>query len=143
MKTLILAVGKLRGPEAELCAEYQKRLAGKIAIKEIVASTQKAEMESLLKTIPAKAFVILCDERGKDLPSRELTAKLTSWQERGTDLVFMIGGADGFTDKLRERASFMLSFGRATWPHRLARVMLLEQLYRAQQINAGHPYHRD
>jgi 23S rRNA (pseudouridine1915-N3)-methyltransferase len=143
VKTLVLAVGKLRGSEAELCAEYQKRLTGKITLKEIAAATQKIEAASLAKAIPAQAFVILCDERGQDLPSRALAAKFAQWQERGQDLVFMIGGADGVGEVLRKRADFTLSFGRATWPHRLARVMLLEQLYRTQQINAGHPYHRE
>jgi 23S rRNA (pseudouridine1915-N3)-methyltransferase len=143
MKIFIFAVGKMKGADAELCAEYQKRLSGSITVKEIAAATQKTENEFLLKAIPPKAFVILCDERGKDLPSRELAAKFATWQERGVDLAFIIGGADGVTDEIRQRADFTICFGRATWPHRLVRIMLLEQLYRAQQINAGHPYHRD
>ncbi|HUY68566.1 MAG TPA: 23S rRNA (pseudouridine(1915)-N(3))-methyltransferase RlmH [Alphaproteobacteria bacterium] len=143
MKTTILAVGKWRGPEAALGAEYHKRLGGKAGIKEIPSSTQKTENDLLLQAIPAKAFVILCDERGKEFSSRDFAAQLAAWQQRGTDLAFVIGGADGVTDAIRQRADFVLSFGRATWPHRLARVMLLEQLYRARQIAAAHPYHRD
>lgn len=151
MKTLILAIGKMRGTEAEWCAEYQKRLKGEVEIKEMAASknlpaaaTQRAEAELLQKNIPAKSFVVLCDERGKDMPSRDFAAKIKTWQEQGmASLVFLIGGADGVTDDVRKCASFTLGFGRLTWPHRLVRVMLLEQLYRAQQINAGHPYHRD
>lgn len=151
MKTTVLALGKLRGAEAEWCAEYLKRLKGDTVVREMAASknlppaeTQKAEADLLLKAIPPKSFVVLCDERGKDLTSRELAAKIASWQEQGhSDLVFLIGGADGVTDDVRQRAQFTLGFGRATWPHRLVRVMLLEQIYRAQQINAGHPYHRD
>lgn len=143
MKTTLLALGRLRGPCAELCAEYTKRLAGAVTIRELTAPTQKAEGEALLAALPAKAFVVLLDEHGKDLTSRELAAKLASWQEQGRDLAFVIGGADGLTDEVKARGDFMLGLGRKTWPHALVRVMLLEQLYRAQQINSGHPYHRD
>jgi 23S rRNA (pseudouridine1915-N3)-methyltransferase len=142
MKTVILAVGKMRGSDAELCDVYLKRLGKNTAIREIATATQKAEGEVLLKALAAKAFVVLCDEQGKDLSSREMADKLSGWTERG-ELVFVIGGADGVTDAVKSRADFTLSFGRKTWPHRLARVMLLEQIYRARQIAAGHPYHRD
>ncbi len=151
MKTLILAIGKLRGPEAEWSAEYQKRMKGEVIIKEMAASknlspaeTQRAEADMLLKAIPPQSIVVLLDERGKDMPSRDFAAKVKAWQETGlSQLVFLIGGADGVTDDVRSKASFTLGFGCLTWPHRLVRVMLLEQLYRAQQINIGHPYHRD
>jgi len=140
MTVTILAIGKLRGADAGLCAEYQKRMKG-VLVKELPTGTQKSENEALMKALPAKAFLVLCDERGKDLSSVELAGKLAAWRER-QGLAFVIGGADGLNDNLRARADFILSFGRKTWPHRLARVMLLEQLYRARQINAGHPYHR-
>lgn len=143
MKILILAIGKLRGAEAALALEYQKRLAGEVMIKEMAAATQKLEAGLLLKAIPAKALVIVLDERGRDLSSRELAAKFAAWQGEGRTLAFIIGGADGVTEAIRSRADFMLGLGRKTWPHRLVRIMLLEQLYRAQQINQGHPYHRD
>ena len=94
--------------------------------------------------MPARARLILLDERGQDLPSRDFAARLEDWQEQGAaQLTFVIGGAEGVLDVMRQRADFILGFGRATWPHRLARVMLLEQIYRARQITAGHPYHRD
>ncbi len=150
MKTLILALGKLRGGEAEWCDEYLKRLKGSVTVKEMAASknlppeaTQKAEAELLLNAIPPKSFVVLLDERGKDMTSRDFAAKLTLWQEQNDQLVFLIGGADGVTDKVRQAAKATIGFGKLTWPHRLVRVMLLEQFYRAQQINVGHPYHRD
>ena len=151
MKTLILAIGKLRGPESEWSAEYQKRLKGEIIIKEMAVSkslsaaeTQAAEAQLLIKAIPSKSFMVLLDERGKDLSSREFATQIKKWEEQSiANLVFLIGGADGVTDDVRKQAKFTLGFGHATWPHRLVRVMLLEQLYRAQQINAGHPYHRD
>lgn len=151
MKITILALGKLRGPEAEWCAEYLKRLKGEVVVRELAAGknlppaeTQRAEADLLLKVLPPKSFVVLLDERGKDLSSRDLAAKMAAWFEAAhTNLVFLIGGADGVTDAVRAKANFTLGFGRLTWPHRLVRVMLLEQIYRAQQINAGHPYHRD
>jgi 23S rRNA (pseudouridine1915-N3)-methyltransferase len=140
MKITILAVGKMRGADAGLCAEYQKRMKG-VVVKELATGTQKSENEDLMKALPAKAFVVLCDERGKDLSSTELAGKLAAWESR-PELAFIIGGADGVNDEMRKRADFVLSFGRKTWPHRLARVMLVEQIYRAMQINKGHPYHR-
>ncbi|MER2519890.1 MAG: 23S rRNA (pseudouridine(1915)-N(3))-methyltransferase RlmH [Bdellovibrionales bacterium] len=151
MKAHILAIGKLRGPESELCEDYLKRLQGAVTVKEMTASkslaperVQDAEAKLLLDAIPQGSFTILLDERGKDLSSRELTDKLASWglQADGT-ATFLIGGADGVTETVRQRAQATLAFGRATWPHRLVRLMLIEQLYRARQIAAGHPYHRD
>lgn len=144
MKIHILAIGKLRGAYAELCAEYAKRLTTKFVLKELAAPTQKAEGEALLNAIPEKAFVVILDEHGKDLSSRDFAEKLTAWRDHSIDnLVFVIGGADGLTAPLKEKADFTLGLGQKTWPHKLVRVMLLEQLYRAQQINSGHPYHRD
>lgn len=151
MKILVLAIGKLRGAEAEWCAEYQKRIGKDLQIAEKSApkslppaATQKWEQDELLGMLPDRATLVLLDERGKDMPSRDFAAKFGQWRDQGvTQLTFMIGGADGVTDDIRKRADFTLSFGRLTWPHRLVRVMLLEQIYRAQQILAGHPYHRD
>lgn len=151
MKLSLLAIGKARGVEAEWCAEYLKRLGSDVVVREFAASkslppaeTQRAEAQLLLKALPPKAFVVLLDERGKDMTSRDFAAKLSTWQEQGhADLAFLIGGADGVTDEIRAKANFTLGFGRLTWPHRLVRVMVLEQIYRARQIIAGHPYHRD
>jgi 23S rRNA (pseudouridine1915-N3)-methyltransferase len=151
MRILILAIGKARGIEAEWAAEYQKRLGASVIVHQFAApkslpssETQKAEAQLLIKAMPSKSFVVLCDERGKDMSSRDFAAKLSAWQDQGlSNLVFIIGGADGVTDEVRALANFTLGFGRLTWPHRLVRVMLLEQIYRARQIIAGHPYHRD
>ena len=144
MKLHLLAIGKIRGSEAALVAEYQKRLLSPFTIRELATGTQEAECAALQKAIPAGAILVAMDERGKDLTSREMAAQLSAWQDQGArDLVFIIGGADGLTDALRQQASALWSLGRKTWPHMLARVLLVEQLYRAQQINAGHPYHRD
>jgi 23S rRNA (pseudouridine1915-N3)-methyltransferase len=144
MNLHILAVGRLRGAHAELCSDYVKRFTDTVVVKEVTAPAPEAEGKALLKALPAKAFVVVLDERGKDLSSRELAAALTAWKEHGQNhLVFLIGGADGVTAEVKAMADFTLGLGRKTWPHKLARVMLLEQLYRAQQINSGHPYHRN
>ncbi len=151
MRTTLLAIGKIRGAEAELCAEYQKRLSPDVLVREFAAAkslpatqTQKAEAQFLLKALPPKAFVVLLDENGMNMSSRDLASKLSTWQDQGVnDLAFLIGGADGVTDDVRKRANFSIAFGKQTWPHKLVRVMLLEQIYRARQINSGHPYHRD
>ena len=151
MKITVLAIGKLRGAAADWCADYLKRMNGLVTVRELAAAksltglaAQKAEHDLLMAALPAGATLVLLDEQGKDLASRAFAQQLQGWQEQAiAQLVFVIGGADGVLPALRERASFIWGFGRATWPHRLARVMLLEQLYRARQINAGHPYHRD
>lgn len=144
MKIHLIAIGKARGSYAEMAEEYAKRLTTPFVLRELTAPTQKAEGEALLNAVPKEATVVLMDERGKDLSSRELSAQMTKWQDSGVrDLVFIIGGADGLTDEVRARGQFTLGLGHKTWPHMLARVMLLEQIYRAQQIAAGHPYHRD
>jgi 23S rRNA (pseudouridine1915-N3)-methyltransferase len=144
MKTQILAIGRLRGAHAELSAEYAKRLTPPVVIKELTAPTPEAEGRALIKNVPRGAFIAVLDEHGKDLSSRELAIKLAAWQDQGVrNLVFVIGGTDGLPEAVKAEAGFTLGLGRKTWPHKLARVMLLEQLYRAQQINGGHPYHRD
>lgn len=144
MKVTLIAVGKVRGAYAELAAEYAKRLTGSLTVRELAAPTQKAEGTAILAALPPKAFVVLLDEHGKDLTSRELADKVAMWQDQGVaELAFVIGGADGLTDEVKARGDFTLGLGRKTWPHKMVRVMLIEQLYRAQQINSGHPYHRD
>ena len=144
MKSRILAIGKVRGAQASLCDEYAKRLMGGFSVRELATQNQKAENEAILAALPEHAFVVILDEHGQDLTSRELAHKMATWQDQGVqELVLVIGGADGLTAAVKERADFSLSLGHKTWPHQLARVMLIEQLYRAQQINNGHPYHRD
>ena len=88
--------------------------------------------------------MIACDAKGKQLTSREFAAKLGKLRDQGQkSLVFLIGGADGHRPEVLKKADFSLSFGTMTWPHRLFRVMLTEQLYRAEAIAEGSPYHRE
>ncbi len=159
MRILIAAVGRLKqGPERELAATYRKRAEAvgrtsglrDIEIVEIresraqdVERRRTEESIAIANIIPERAVVAILDERGENLDSAALAALLQRW--RGEDrpaACFIIGGADGLSQSLRERAKLKLAFGAATWPHQLVRVMMLEQLYRAGTILAGHPYHR-
>lgn len=158
MKLRILAVGRARsGPEAALIAEYQKRLHWPLAIEEVeekrplsgaeLKGREGALLHAAIERV-AKAggrpVIVALDERGKSLGSRDFAARLKAWEDQGApEILFLLGGADGLAPDLRDQANFVLSLGLMTWPHLLARAMLVEQIYRAQQILAGHPYHRD
>jgi 23S rRNA (pseudouridine1915-N3)-methyltransferase len=108
------------------------------------AALKLREAELILAALPAGARLVALDERGDAWTSRELAQRLAAWRDGGTAvLAFAIGGAEGLAADLIERADAVLSLGAMTWPHFLVRGMLLEQLYRAQQILAGHPYHRE
>lgn len=140
MKLHIVARGRIgRGPEAELVARYAKRIAWPLTITEL-PDTGPAK----LPEPPAPSVAIVLDERGRALASAELAAQLGRWRDGGMrEARFWIGAADGHAAALRESADLLLGFGAATWPHLLARAMLMEQLYRATSILAGHPYHRE
>ena len=102
------------------------------------------EAELILEALPPAATLVALDERGAAWSSREFADHLAVWRDRGVaELAFAIGGAEGLGAAVLDRAAAILSLGPMTWPHLLVRGMLLEQLYRAQQILAGHPYHRD
>lgn len=155
MKISILAVGKLgRAPEAALARDYLKRatLAGRalgfgpVEIVEIESRRpgKAAEGSALLAALPADAHTIALDERGDAGASRAFAERLRGLNDTGVRrTVFLIGGADGLSDAVRESAGSLLAFGPQTWPHALVRAMLAEQLYRAVTILAGSPYHRD
>jgi 23S rRNA (pseudouridine1915-N3)-methyltransferase len=148
----ILAIGRLRsGPLKELQALYAARLTPPPAIVELEAKQRlppallKArEAELILQALPAGAELVALDRRGAAWSSREFAERLAAWRDRAVaELTFAIGGAESLAEPVLERAAVTLSLGAMTWPHFLARGMLLEQLYRAQQILSGHPYHRD
>ena len=108
------------------------------------AALKMREAELILGALPTRARLIALDERGTMWPSRGLADQLDAWRGQGVaELAFAIGGADGLAAEVLDRADTTWSLGSMTWPHLLARCMLLEQLYRAQQILAGHPYHRE
>lgn len=109
------------------------------------AKTSNAQLETdiLLNAIPTGAHVWVLDERGKALPTPRWAQNIDALKANGcSDMCFLIGGADGHTDQLRKRADKLISFGPNVWPHKLVRVMVAEQIYRALSILAGHPYHR-
>jgi 23S rRNA (pseudouridine1915-N3)-methyltransferase len=108
------------------------------------AALRAREAALILDALPAGARLIVLDERGTIWSSRGLADRIAAWRVEGVaELAFAIGGAEGLDGAVISRADESLSLGSMTWPHRLVRGMLLEQLYRAQQILAGHPYHRD
>ena len=105
---------------------------------------KEREAELLLAALPAGARLVALDERGVQWSSRALADRLVQWRDAGAaSIAFAIGGAEGLGHAVIARADTVLALGAMTWPHLLVRGMLLEQLYRAQQILAGHPYHRD
>jgi len=160
MDIAVFATGRLKkGAEAELAALYAGRFkaaapalglsfGGVAAAAESragAAEQRKAEEYApLLRHLKPGGALILLDERGENLSSRAFAGLIGNWRDEGRPhLLLAVGGPDGFADAARARADKILSFGAMTWPHRLARIMLLEQLYRAATILAGHPYHRD
>lgn len=106
-------------------------------------SATQAECERILAKVRPAEHVVVLDERGKQFTSRKLAELVEAWQTVGEDVVFVIGGPDGVTDRLRERANTCWSLSKLTLPHGLARVMFAEQMYRAWSLNTGHPYHRE
>ena len=152
MRLTLIAVGRAKkGPEQELFASYQKRLRPSLELIEVEEKRRLSDSELMareadliLAKIPDGAYIVALDERGKPMTSRAFADFLTHEQDTGTrDMIFVIGGANGLAQDVRDRASKLLGFGPQTWPHMLVRGMLAEQLYRAQSIQAGHPYHRD
>ncbi len=151
MKIDLIVIGRLKkGPLFDLCLDYQKRINWTLNIHECVskhkepAKVQYDEGQMILSHIRNDAMVIVMDERGNGLRSLDFAKTIEKLQDTGEQhMQFIIGGADGLTDEVRARANLLLSFGQQTWPHMLARVMLLEQIYRAQQILQNHPYHRE
>ena len=134
----VIARGKIgRSPEAELVARYQKRIGWPLRITELPDSGGRVpEPQTPCRTV-------LLDERGRQLGSEEFAEVLRDWRDNGIrEARFVLGAADGHDEAERDRADLLLAFGKATWPHLLARAMLLEQLFRATSILAGHPYHR-
>ena len=162
MKLRLLAVGRAgtKRPEIALIDDYRQRLTWPLTIQEVEekrplpsAALKKREGELLLAALDGgkagsgkagRQIVVVLDERGRSLTSRDFATRIGAWRDDGAgEIVFLIGGANGHDEAVRDRADLLLSLGTMTWPHQMVRVLLAEQLYRAQQILAGHPYHRD
>lgn len=155
MRCHLIAVGKggKTGPERALFDTYAGRLAPPFSLtlreveekKPLAGDALKArEADLLLAAVPDGAAVVALDERGTGLTSRAFADALARWRDGGTrDAAFLIGGADGLDPRVRARADLVLNLGTMTWPHMLVRALIAEQLFRAQSILTGHPYHRD
>jgi len=151
MRLSLIAVGRDRDAAVdELVERYRQRSPWPLTIQTVDVkkglkgnALKAAEGDLLLAKVPDGAKIVALDERGKDLTSIQLAVRLGGWRDGGSrDIAFLIGGADGFDARIRERADLVLRLGRLTWPHMMVRAMLAEQLYRAQMILNGHPYHR-
>ena len=134
----VIARGKIaRSPEAELVARYEKRTTWPIKLTELPETGGRVSDP----VTPYKT--VLLDEKGKNLSSEQLASQLERWRDDGMrECRFVLGAADGHSESERAEADLLLAFGKATWPHLLVRAMLMEQLFRATSILAGHPYHR-
>ncbi|MBN8990672.1 MAG: 23S rRNA (pseudouridine(1915)-N(3))-methyltransferase RlmH [Rhizobiales bacterium] len=159
MRLIVISIGRLKqGPERELAERYRERFedTGRklgfrgLEIHEIPesrardAATRIAEEAAAISAlIPEKYPLVALDERGKSIDSATFARELVRWRDDGTPAaIFTIGGADGLSPDLQRKARLRIAYGSATWPHQMVRVMLLEQIYRAATILAGHPYHR-
>lgn len=153
MRLTLLVVGRMKsGPERDLVDEYIKRAQpvarslGFRGIEEIEIASgggMDAEAARILDKIPQGARLIRLDEFGPSMGSADFAGRLARWRDQGTsELVFLIGGAEGYGEAVRRAAPDTLAFGPQTWPHRFVRVMLAEQIYRAMSILAGTPYHK-
>ncbi len=143
MKLRVAWVGKTKEAAIQsLASEYLKRLARYTPVESHELATEDAVLKLASKPGRTAPVLILLDSRGKQLSSEELADLLREQQERGTqELIFAIGPSDGWSDAVRKHNARLLSLGKMTLPHELARVILLEQLYRGFTILAGHPYH--
>jgi 23S rRNA (pseudouridine1915-N3)-methyltransferase len=150
-KVDLIVVGKLKkGSWFDLQEEYCQRLRWNLTIHEVESKItdekeqQKEEQRLVLAKLDQDSFIVVLDERGNGLRSLDFAQTIQKLQNTGIDkITFLIGGAMGFLDEVRDKANMLMSFGQQTWPHMMVRVMLLEQIYRSQQILAGHPYHRE
>jgi 23S rRNA (pseudouridine1915-N3)-methyltransferase len=159
MRLIVICVGRLKqGPERELAERYRDRFddIGRklgfrgLEIHEIAESRARDpatriadEAAAISAAIPEKSALVTLDERGDNVDSAAFAGRLGRWRDEAVaNTIFIIGGADGLSPDLRRKAKLRLAFGSATWPHQMVRVMLLEQIYRAATILAGHPYHR-
>ena len=149
MEIVVAAVGRMKtGPTRTLWDDYAKRITWPLTLREVEekrplagAELKAREADLLRQAVPDRATLICLDAGGKQIDSPAFAKKMSDWREAGP-VAFAIGGADGLDGTLLKAASFTLSLGAMTWPHMLARTLLIEQIYRAQCILTNHPYHR-
>ena len=156
MKLLVIAVGQRVPDWAQTAwADYAKRFPPELRLEVKAIKTEPrsggktteqimtAERQRIEAAIPSGTHVVALDERGSALTTAALAAKLSQWQGQGGDVALLIGGPDGLHPALRQAAHERIRLSDLTLPHAMVRVLLVEQLYRAWSINAGHPYHRE
>ncbi len=152
MRYHLIAVGRMRpGPERTLFDHFSARLNRALEVREVeekrllpVKKLKMREAELLLAALPDAVRVVALDERGRALGSVQFAETLGRWRDDGVrGVAFVIGGANGLERSVLERADMVLSLGAMTWPHMLVRGLLAEQIYRANAILSGHPYHRE
>jgi len=159
MRLVVISIGRLKqGPERELAERYRERfddIGRKLGFRGLevheipesrardAASRIAEEATAIAALMPEKSVLVALDERGKNIDSAAFAHELGRWRDEGLgNTIFTIGGADGLSPDLQRKARLRIAFGSATWPHQMVRIMLLEQIYRAATILAGHPYHR-
>ena len=151
MNLTIIAVGRIKkGPERSLWDIYAKRLRWSLSLIEVEAKNvigieqiKKKKADLLLAKVPKTSVIVALDQNGLVASSAEFAKKIGECQNNGiNNLVLVVGGSDGLDSTVLDKAQMIISMGQMTWPHKLARVMLLEQLYRAQCILNNHPYHK-
>ena len=159
MRVVVICVGRLKqGPERELAERYRERfddLGRKLGFRGLelheisesrardAATRMTEEAAAISALLPEKYVLVALDERGDNVDSASFARHLGRWRDQSVaNTIFVIGGADGLSPEFQRKAKLRIAFGSATWPHQMVRVMLLEQLYRAATILAGHPYHR-
>jgi len=149
LKARLLAIGRIKpGPEAALFAQHNARLRPPLEVGEFAeargspAEIRRREGAAILAALPPGALLVAMDLGGAAPTSEALAALTTRWMEAARPLAFAIGGAEGLDPAVLARAEARLSLGPLTWPHFLVRGLLAEQLFRAQCIREGHPYHR-
>jgi 23S rRNA (pseudouridine1915-N3)-methyltransferase len=159
MRLVVVSIGRLKqGPERDLAERYRERfddLGRKLGFRGLdvheipesrardAATRISEEAAAISAAIPEKSVLVALDERGDNVDSATFARHLGRWRDEAIgQTIFAIGGADGLSPDFRRKAKLRIAFGSATWPHQMVRVMLLEQIYRAATILAGHPYHR-
>ena len=154
MRFVLAAIGRFgggNGPERALYDHYAGRISPPPTLHEVdvkkrslpVPERRRQEAALLIDALPQGAACVALDETGRQLNSIELATRIGTWRDDGIrDIAFLIGGADGLDAGVVKRADLVLSLGRVTWPHLLVRGLIAEQIYRAQCILSGHPYHR-
>jgi 23S rRNA (pseudouridine1915-N3)-methyltransferase len=155
LKLRIISVGhKMPSWVETACAEYIKRMPRELSIEIIeikpekraagnsTENVQAAESKRVLEAV-GKDYLVACDERGQEITTLQLAAKLQNWQSLAKDVSIVIGGADGLHASIKAASGFIWGLSKLTLPHAFVRVLLCEQLYRAHSVNQGHPYHRE